>query len=499
MVLSMQILKDHLTQYAPEADCKSDRLGIVGLRLYAPGMDTSDEMLYLGVSDQFFRDGGKRIVLRHQENYLYLSTENMVAVANQIQETLRFYQDWYNRCLRMLADGCGLSELLDLMEMILPFPILVADTTQTLVGISSLAREYPDNEWQASMRRHGVSEERLRGFNRMQNDTFSRQGIFVVDSDYFFMKSYCKQLFIDGERKATVIMKVPERDCTPGELHLLGICADLVERWVRRNSTPDGDGPIQMVSHLARILNGEAGHQAALERHLSLFDWEADCRKNLIVISALSSGFRFADMIRIMNNESLGSYGVNYRGSMLLLCNADKQEQNVFYESLSAVLKQNNCYAAVSIPFTDLKLLPQAYQQALNALERGTKIAGRIHQCGSTALFSLMEYINQRVPGLFLHPALTILKAHDRQNKTDYYRTVLCYLQNERRQQAAADALFIHRNTLFLRLQKIQELCPMDFDDPTERLYLLFSFYQDYLSGYRDALFSDAKRNTESM
>ena len=493
MVLSMQVLRDRLEQYAPEADCKNDKPGLIGLRLYAPGMDTSDEMLYLGVSDQFFHDGGKRIVLYNQDNYLYLSTEDMVAIANEIQETFRFYQDWYDLCSKMLANGCGLSELLNRMEKILPFPILVADTTQTLVGVSDLAWEYPNDEWQTSMRRRGVSEERLRRFNRMQNDTFSRQGIFVVDSDCFFMKSFCKQLFIDGERKATVILKVPERDCTPGELHLLEICTGLVEQWVRRNSTSDGGGPIQMVSHLARILDGAVDHQAALERHLSLFEWEVDCRKNLIVISALSKDFRFADMIRIMNNESLGSYGVNYRGSMLLLCNADKQEQNVFYESLGAILKQNNCYAAVSLPFTDLELLPQAYQQAAIALEQGTKCAGRIHQCGSTALLSLMEYISQRVPGLFLHPALTILKTHDRQNKTDYYRTVLCYLQNERRQQATADALFIHRNTLFLRLQKILELCPINFDDPTERLYLLFSFYQDYLSGYRDALFSDTK------
>ena len=495
MMLSMQIICDRLAQYGPRLVSKNEKPGIAGLRLYEPGMETEDRMLYLGTEDQFFRNGGTRIVLRNQEDYLYLSTEKLVPVANRIQDAISFYQGWYDRCLAMLTEGCGLSELLDRMAEVLPsFPILVADTTQTLVGVSSLAREYPDAEWQTAMRRRGVSLERLRGFNRLQNDTFSRQGIFAVESDFFFMKSYCKQLFIDGERKATVILKVPGRDCTAGELHLLEICTELVDRWVRKNS--GGDGPIQMVSHLARILNGEPGHQAPLERHLSLFDWEPECRKNLIVISALSKDFRYADMIRIMNNESLGSYGVNYCGRMLLLCNADKQGQRAFYEHLSAALKQNNCYAAVSLIFTDLELLPQAYRQALNALERGTKIAGRIHQCGNTALLSLMEYISQRVQGLFLHPALAILRGHDQQNNTDYYRTVLCYLQKERRQQAAADALFIHRNTLFLRLQKIQEFCPIDFDNPTERLYLLFSFYQEYLAGYGDASVIDGRTGT---
>lgn len=76
-------------------------------------------------------------------------------------------------------------------------------------------------------------------------------------------------------------------------------------------------------------------------------------------------------------------------------------------------------------------------------------------------------------------PALTAIKEHDRQYKTEYYRTLFCFLRNERRHRPTAEELFIHRNTLFQRLERLQALWPLDLDDNEERFYLLFSFYQD--------------------
>ena len=46
----------------------------------------------------------------------------------------------------------------------------------------------------------------------------------------------------------------------------------------------------------------------------------------------------------------------------------------------------------------------------------------------------------------------------------------------ERNALQTANALFIHRSTLFYRLERIQKLTKLNLDNPKERLVLLLSF-----------------------
>ena len=89
------------------------------------------------------------------------------------------------------------------------------------------------------------------------------------------------------------------------------------------------------------------------------------------------------------------------------------------------------------------------------------------------------KIVDEYTSAALLHPALAAIKEHDRQYKTEYYRTLFCFLRNERRHRPAAEELFIHRNTLFQRLERIQALWPLDLDDTEERFDLRLSFYQD--------------------
>ena len=50
------------------------------------------------------------------------------------------------------------------------------------------------------------------------------------------------------------------------------------------------------------------------------------------------------------------------------------------------------------------------------------------------------------------------------------------YLQLERNVVQTAKTLFIHRSTLFYRLDRIRKLVELDLDKESERLYLQLSF-----------------------
>ena len=63
-----------------------------------------------------------------------------------------------------------------------------------------------------------------------------------------------------------------------------------------------------------------------------------------------------------------------------------------------------------------------------------------------------------------------------RRIKTELYRTLKVYLELERNVLQTAKTLFIHRSTLFYRLERIQKLADVDYEDARERLVLQLSF-----------------------
>ena len=79
-------------------------------------------------------------------------------------------------------------------------------------------------------------------------------------------------------------------------------------------------------------------------------------------------------------------------------------------------------------------------------------------------------------PELLCSNKLLILKQYDEKNKTELYRTLRVYLELERNVLQTAKTLFIHRSTLFYRLERIQKLADVDYEDARERLVLQLSF-----------------------
>ena len=68
------------------------------------------------------------------------------------------------------------------------------------------------------------------------------------------------------------------------------------------------------------------------------------------------------------------------------------------------------------------------------------------------------------------------VKKYDEENNTELLHTLNVYLSLERNALQTANTLFIHRSTLFYRLERIQKLTKLNLDDAKIRLVLQLSF-----------------------
>ena len=96
--------------------------------------------------------------------------------------------------------------------------------------------------------------------------------------------------------------------------------------------------------------------------------------------------------------------------------------------------------------------------------------------CSGHVLRYMMELLKEHCDPVLRHPALRILNAYDQANRTELYRTLHCYLTNERNYDRTAEQMFIHRNTVKYRIERVAELTGVDLAEPEQRMLLLLSY-----------------------
>ena len=83
----------------------------------------------------------------------------------------------------------------------------------------------------------------------------------------------------------------------------------------------------------------------------------------------------------------------------------------------------------------------------------------------------------------FVSPILCQLEEYDEQNNAQLKSTLDIYLQTGRSIQRTTEKMHIHRSTLYSRLEKIQDLVNINFEDDEFCFYLQLSYYIDTLLG----------------
>ena len=176
-----------------------------------------------------------------------------------------------------------------------------------------------------------------------------------------------------------------------------------------------------------------------------------------------------------------------YNGEIIVLfCLPKNQElKEADYKRIQKLCAELDIYAGISNNFSDLIELSEYYKQALRAIEIG------ITYNQDPGLYIYSDYFMHHIANIFFqkesaktycHPIMEKLLKQDEENETELAETLYAYLICERNISAAADYLYIHRNTMTYRLKKIESLVNIDYDDPKERQYLIISYEMHKIS-----------------
>ena len=241
------------------------------------------------------------------------------------------------------------------------------------------------------------------------------------------------------------------------------------------------------------LLEGKVSDQEMLLSVLENLHWSELDTYRLIVVEA----YQRDSIEQSINNlqihlfeEALPGKAFLYHDRLVVLINESQirlpagtshQERTfTLEEKIRRILMQFENCAGYSESFQGLSKLKSYYQQAKVALDYALqeKGAGILLSYAKISTLHLVSTLYQTLPHhLVRHPAVDTLRAYDRENNTELAPTLRCYLENEQNTQKTAQKLYIHRNSLMYRMDRIKELVCIDLSDPEERHRLMITYY----------------------
>ena len=168
----------------------------------------------------------------------------------------------------------------------------------------------------------------------------------------------------------------------------------------------------------------------------------------------------------IFNNSITGIFGSRF---ITLISTSHMERMNAGTEQrITTFLTMNHMIGTVSYPYDKLTD-SSAYHnqcQGLLSLVSGESGEAPLYYYNDYYLKHILKSMGkQTLVDASIHPSIKFMKKHDDEHGTNYISTLQSYFDNNRSAPATANALFIHKSTLFYRFDKMKQLFNITLDD----------------------------------
>ena len=479
MKISMHMLAQWLKKYNPIFTIQGNEHNITGARLFSEEIDFFGEFLYVGRMTDFFQENStESIVLVHQADVLCLEATGIEAVMNDILAAF----DFYNRLETVLVQSVYEEEpeqkIISACEALMGPMFLMKKDYHILACSQNFRDQKVNHYWDYFSVNRRVSVEDMARMRFSQVVSLMGEKQYFTEFrepnaypyEYGLMCSYCDS----AGRQIGHLIAANINPITPFEKSIMEIimeALDEIQKGKDRTRTEIRAelGPeVILTAFLSGI--GVAEDEEILR---SVEGWKAEDAFCVLVfdteeLNVENEGIILREQLRC----DFGAVTAVHKGCICCLLRLPPTTVRA-QERLKEIKEKIPFRIGVSNPFRLLRDSNIHYKQAVDALHLCN---GKMTFFKEAAVYSLILNKDHTEREKSRHPLVPFLENYDSRNSTLLGKTLFLYLKNERSIKRTADLLFVHRNTVSYRLEKIQSMYEVDLDDAEERLYLLISF-----------------------
>jgi hypothetical protein len=470
-----------------------------GIRLLSatPGTELRQDLLYLvppGFSFPIdFSDHGVRSaaligvsgLLGTSENagFFVSDSEELRILTGDLYHVFERFNQWYDSVTSALLHSIPLESILNLCAEVTPDTVYVTDAGMKMYAHSSPTlmpeisaiwryqvkyRYMPINVMNSLLEKHELEE-----INR------HRQA-FTLPTKTFNLPYTCRNIFCEGVLRARIFIVSIYSNPRQTHLDIADLLGNLLIPYVSDHSEYlTGAGQIYD-DFFRDILDERLVDQILIQQQIEIFGWNTEDVYAILVIDISSlTEQQTAPLISFLQSQRVDSRAFTIRRHLINIYHpGNEMPLEKIKEPLEKILHDSSCTGALSKPFRGFRNLPVYYRQTSEILNysRALYPLKSLFAQEEMGLYSILRACteNHSAYELCSSRALTLLE-YDQEHHTEFLETLYQYLLENCSMVKAADRLYIHRNTMSYRMEKIHRLINFDESDSSQRLYLLLS------------------------
>lgn len=308
------------------------------------------------------------------------------------------------------------------------------------------------------------------------------------------LDNYCINILVDGYYYARLVVVVGDgkEQLASGAEQLSEYLAGVLVQMIRHGALQVQRSQEDLMHQLCYKVAGgiHPGHSEIMKAYAS-YGWEETDECQVLFLEPYNAvGWEtqientMPVIIRKLEQTWPQSCAAFVGKQILWIVNHTQSEKTTgTYElgqQLMVFLRENVFRAGSSSCFRKAALLTSAYEEAKAVLAIGTKKDSNYwyYRFDDYRLRYMLEAITEKGIDtmLLVHPAIPVLIEYDKIHESQLSDTLKMLLEKQGNMTQTADALFIHRTTLFRRLNQIKELTGLNLDDSDLFLELQLSY-----------------------
>lgn len=422
-------------------------------------------------------------------NIVYFNDIDILKLFNQVQDAF-ISESKRNRkeliLLRSLIEGKDIKYIVDLGCKILKNPILLTDTSLKLIAYGYYNKEkINDKLWNQLIVNGYCSYEFVSEFkeNKIPYKINTLKNPIVLNKNFSKkIRRAIGSVKFEGKNIAYIAVLEYDNKFTDEDIEMIQLLCEAVSTELKKNNKIFSNRGFIYESLFFELVEGRINDNILLSERMKAIDWNIGKRNILITIDLgkINPKNHYIDYIRAYIEDIFtGSKSIYYENKLLFLIDCDKCKYENEIIRLEIFMTDNNLILGVSTEFSSLILLKEKFHESERAIAIGKQLykGFNLYDYEKLKLYDLLRAASEKLNLMDFCPTPLIrLNNYDKKHNTDYMDTLKTYLYCNKNKSETAKKLFIHRNTLNYRINKIKEITNIEIENFKEQYYLYIGF-----------------------
>lgn len=392
------------------------------------------------------------------------------------------YLTWHDRISDLLIADAPYQDMVNATAELVPRPMYVADASWRMISRVDFEMGEISATWHYQILHDGLYPHHIVDALNRTGDYYRISNLkhaALIDSEVYTLRILAKPLHHHGRLVGYYFMIDTWGDLGFCEVEIAEEFGNLIAPIMAARGAKEGHMAGFQDNFIIHILDGQMSSKLDIAQSLKTeTQWMVESDFRLATVRFTPDEFEnhllhMRTMGMIMGN--FDSHAYSYKDTALIIFHRAESERDDFLKHLQKCANDLKRTIVVSSRFSDFSRLKAYYEQNVHMHdleEEPHANEPRVISCDRSFRYLLANCCKNALPSCY---GADVLYAYDRAHNTNLCETLLVYILHERNAVATADALFVHRNTLRNRINKIDDIIGIDLNNNDERMHLLIS------------------------